>query len=69
MVYEEGFGTIYGIPQFPPEDVSRQSSFSSVLRFLGENSSFMMANLWSDWRIRTVNLIVLKSFYLFPWVP
>lgn len=49
--------------------MSRQSAFSRVLWFLGENSSFMMANLWSDWRIRTLNLIVLKSFYLLPQVP
>lgn len=69
MVHKEGIGTIYCILQFPPEDVPRQSAFSRVLRFLGENSSFMRANLWSDWGIRTLNLIVLKSFYLLPWVP
>lgn len=39
MVYKEGFETINYIPQFLPED--RQSAFSRVLRFLGENSSFM----------------------------
>lgn len=41
MAYKEGFGTIYCIPQFPPEDLPRQSASPRVLRFLGENFSFM----------------------------
>lgn len=69
MAYKEGFGTIYYVPQFSPEDLPRQSASPKVLRFLGENLSFMVANLWSDWGIRTSNLIILKIFYLLPWVP
>lgn len=69
MAYKEGFGTIYYVPQFSPEDLPRQSASPRVLRFLGENLSFMVANLWSDRGIRTSNFIILKIFLLITMGP
>lgn len=69
MAYKEGFGTIYCIPQFPPEDLPRPSASPRVLGFLGENFSFMVANLWSGWGIRTSNLTILKIFFLITMGP